>query len=351
MKNKLLLVTFPVDFGSQTWERVLIDTFENEVDLKIHTFSPAKRQESQSKYLNLRSKLVEAYRLCKVVVKARLEGRKILFQGISPALFAFPVIWGSRSYIITDWTRKLYEPIFDTLPKAYFLASPSWLTFIHKLILNSQTSVIGVTDAVIEEIKKDYGVPSHKLKKARFPFGCNLKIFDASPDRKDSEVRLLFVGGDFKRKGGDILLEWFLNQNNENLKLTIVTKSSLELHPNVVIKTDIEFGQEEHIELFKEHDIFVLPTKCDAYPTVLGEATCAGLAMLTTKQALGAPEVIQQGVNGYICSSQEALLEQLDLLVQNKSLIEKMKHNSREFMEKEFASELVLHEFIDYIFG
>ncbi|MFM6154446.1 MAG: glycosyltransferase, partial [Sphaerospermopsis kisseleviana] len=100
----------------------------------------------------------------------------------------------------------------------------------------------------------------------------------------------------------------------------------------------------------KSHDIFVLPTNCDSYPSVLGEAACAGLAILTTKNALGADEVILNGENGYICDSPAALFEKLTLLIKDKDLLAIMKQNSRKLMEREFSDEVVLNEYMRYIF-
>ncbi|MFM7370000.1 MAG: glycosyltransferase, partial [Sphaerospermopsis kisseleviana] len=60
-----------------------------------------------------------------------------------------------------------------------------------------------------------------------------------------------------------------------------------------------------------------MPTNCDSYPSVLGEAACAGLAILTTKNALGADEVIINGENDYICDSPIALFEKLKILIKN----------------------------------
>ncbi|WAL62759.1 glycosyltransferase family 4 protein [Thermocoleostomius sinensis] len=321
----------------------MIQVFDKQIDLKVYRFLIRRDQHSKSQDL-LRRRILKSYELWREVRKAQSEGRKILFQGISPALFAYPVVKPNSSFIVTDWTRKLYEPIWNFLP------SPPWLTWIHKKVLNKQKSIIGLTDAVVEEIAKDYSVPKNKLRKGRLPFSFDLDIFEPSPDRQDQQIRILFVGGDMYRKGGDVLLQWFLEQNNPNLHLTLVTKTLAVDHPKVDIKTDINFGQSAHRQLFKSHDIFVLPTKCDAYPIVLGEAACAGLAILTTKNALGAPEVIRNGVNGYISNSQTELLQQLSELVQNKPLIESMKRNSRQFMEQEFSSQLVTDEFIQYIF-
>jgi glycosyltransferase involved in cell wall biosynthesis len=345
-EKKLLLVTFPVDLGNRTFEKRFIKLFENFLDLQVYRFIPdQKSTDSFLKYFTtIGKRFLSSFELQEKVREANREGRRVLFHGVSPALFAYPAINHGKSCIVTDWTRKLYEPIYGTR------MSPPWLTFIHKKVLNSQKYVIGLTDAVIEEISKDYDIPPNKLRKGRLPFSVDLDLFVPSPSRDDNIVKILFVGGDFQRKGGDILLDWFAKHHDPNLQMTMVTGHYPGNFNNVSIQNNIQYGEVKHIELFKSHDILVLPTKCDSYPSVVGEAACAGLAILTTKNALGAPEIIQNGVNGYICNSQEELLNQLSILVQNKTLIESMKQSSRQLMEKKFAMNLVLDDFINCIF-
>ncbi len=377
--KKLLLVTFPVDLGNTTYEKRFINLFQNspEIDLKIFSFAPTslnkypimnlfnnrfkiefknfpfastpRNTHSLSiftlNYISLfLSRLQESRKLYKIIQEANQEDRKILFHGVSTALYGYFATGNNSSYIVTEWTRKLYEPIWKSS------TSPGWLTEIHKKILNGQKYVLGLTNAVVEQIAKDYDVPYSKLKKTKLPFCFDLKLFTPSPHRGDQEIRLLFVGGDFQRKGGDVLLEWFKENYEPGLKMTMVTSFFIEYHPGITIEKNVEYGQPKHIELYKSHDIFVLPTNCDSYPSVLGEAACAGLAILTTKNALGASEVIQNGENGYICDSSEALLEKLTSLIKNKELLVIMKQNSRKLMEREFSDEVVLNEYMRYIF-
>jgi glycosyltransferase involved in cell wall biosynthesis len=377
--KKLLLVTFPVDLGNTTYEKRFINLFQNspEIDLKIFRFAPTSlntyplinlfqnsleidlkifRFASTSRnphslsiftlnYVSLfLSRLQESRKLYKSIQEANQEDRKILFHGVSTALYGYFATGNNSSYIVTEWTRKLYEPIWKSS------TSPGWLTEIHKKILNGQKYVLGLTNAVVAQIAKDYDVPYSKIKKTKLPFCFDLKLFTPSPHRGDQEIRLLFVGGDFQRKGGNVLLKWFKENYKPGLKMTMVTSFSIEDHPGITIEQNVEYGQPKHIELYKSHDIFVLPINCDSYPSVLGEAACAGLAILTTKNALGASEVIQNGENGYICDSSEALLEKLTSLIKNKELLVTMKQNSRKLMEKEFADEIIFNEYIRYIF-
>lgn len=377
--KKLLLVTFPVDLGSTTFEKRFINLFQNspEIDLKIFRFIPTplnfnplinlfqnkfkidcknfrfprtpRHRHSLSiftiHYVSLfLSRIRESRKLYKIIHQANREERKVLFIGVSVALFGYLGTGKNRSYIVTDWTRKLYEQIWK------ISTSPGWLTHIHKKILNSQIYVLGLTNAIVEQIAKDYDVPDSKLKKVKLPLCFDLKLFTPSSEREDQEIRILFVGGDFQRKGGDVLLKWFKENYEPGLKMTMVTSFYLEDHPGITIEQNVEYGQLKHIELYKSHDIFVLPTNCDSYPSVLGEAACAGLAILTTKNALGAAEVICNGENGYICDSSEALFDKLQLLIKDNKLLAKMKQNSRKLMEIKFADEVVFQEYIKYIF-
>jgi glycosyltransferase involved in cell wall biosynthesis len=377
--KKLLLVTFPVDLGSTTFEKRFINLFQDtpEIDLKIFRFIPTPlnfhplinlfqtrfkidcknfcfprtplHRHSLSiftiHYVSLfLSRIRESRKLYKIINQANREERKVLFIGVSVALFGYLGTGKNRSYIVTDWTRKLYEPMWKTS------TSPGWLTHIHKKILNSQRYVLGLTDAIVEQIAKDYDVPDSKLKTVKLPLCFDLKLFTPSSDREDQEIRILFVGGDFQRKGGDVLLTWFKENYEPGLKMTMVTNFSIEEHPGITIEQNIEYGQPKHIEIYKSHDIFVLPTNYDSYPSVLGEAACAGLAILTTKNALGAAEVILNGENGYICDSPAALLEKLTGLIKDRDLLAIMKQNSRKLMEREFSDQVVLNDYMRYIF-
>jgi glycosyltransferase involved in cell wall biosynthesis len=350
--KKLLLVTFPVDLGNTTYEKRFVSLFQGhpELDLKVFRFAPSPRNPHPNSIFTFDyvvlflARLLESIRLQKAIREAHREGRKVLFHGVSTALFGYFATGQNRSYVVTDWTRKLYEPIWKSS------GSPGWLTRIHREVLNAQRSVLGLTDAVVEQIAKDYAVPHSKLKKVKLPFCRDLELFSANNNFQDKEVRILFVGGDFQRKGGDVLLAWFKQHCNAELKMTMVTGASVETVPGVTIERNVQYGQPKHIELFKNHDVFVLPTNCDGYPSVLGEAACAGLAILTTKNALGASEIIQSGKNGYICESQMELLDKLTTLIKNKSLIVTMKQNSRKLMEENFSFSRVLNEYLQHIF-
>ncbi len=348
MTKKLFLVTFPVDLGNTTFENKFTSLFSGNVDLKTYQFHPEKNKKHPTSILGytirIFKRFLASFALQRAVLQAKNEGRIILFHGVSPALFALPVTSKNTSFIVTDWTRKLYESIHNQCMSNFLQ------TAIHKKVLHTQKRVMCLTNAVINQIETDYKVPRHKLVNVKLPFDQDLQRFSPSINRNDDEVRLLFVGGDFGRKGGPELIQWFKESKKTNLRLTFMTNYPIDYYPGIKVEANVKYGEAKHSEIFSSHDIFVLPTKCDSYPSVLGEAACAGLAVLTTKHALGAPEIIKNGINGFICESSEDLMQKLDYLIKNRETIERMKRESRNLMEENFSKNIVLNEYLDFLF-
>ena len=168
-----------------------------------------------------------------------------------------------------------------------------------------------------QSIIKDYGINPDIVHKVILPF--NTTSFKAGEKRNDSEIRLLFVGGDFIRKGGDLLINWYKNSNNKNVKLTIVTQEDYDWPEGVeLIKNDPIKGIKDE---FPKHDIFVMPTRWDSYPQVLIEAAASGLAIVTSRFALGSPDIVENQRNGYICGDFNEFFQKLQFLINNSKIV------------------------------
>lgn len=108
-----------------------------------------------------------------------------------------------------------------------------------------------------------------------------------------SPVKLLFVGADYRRKGGDILLNAWKQISPTNATLTFVCPSPPdEIIPGVYYLRDIKAGTLEQILLFQEHDIFVLPTILEPFGFALLEAVNSGMCAVTT-EAAGAAQIVR----------------------------------------------------------
>ncbi|HEV7214452.1 MAG TPA: glycosyltransferase family 4 protein, partial [Chloroflexota bacterium] len=147
---------------------------------------------------------------------------------------------------------------------------------------------------------QDYGVPAAKV--TVIPPGTNLDLWQRPGDATAAggKLRLLFVGGDFQRKGGDLLLDVFRRRLADRCELDLVTSAPLPpLPPGVRVHRNVAPNSAPLRTLFAEADVFVLPSRADCLAVVLMEATAARLPIVTTGVgALG--EAVQDGQNGMV---------------------------------------------------
>ncbi len=121
----------------------------------------------------------------------------------------------------------------------------------------------------------------------------------ATPDDGSRPVKILFVGADFDRKGGPLLLQWMNQAQPLNCELHLVTQSNVPAQPNVIVHRGLQANSLMLRQLFAEADIFVLPTHADCLGVALMEAAAAGLPVVTTD--VGAlREAVQHDESGYV---------------------------------------------------
>ncbi len=139
----------------------------------------------------------------------------------------------------------------------------------------------------------------------------------------DSTVRVLFVGGDFERKGGETLLDAFsvlqrdpeLGANGRSVELHVVTGSTVAERPGVHVYNGLVPNSPELIDLFHRCDVFALPTTGDCTPLVMAEAATAGLPTITTDVGAIKESVIDGETGHLVQPTVESVLAKLRPLV------------------------------------
>jgi len=327
---KILVVTLPNDLGSRTIETNLRAILEPSCDLQLFRFA-AQDVERIDRIIdnrrNLSRRFQDTLRLRQVVRSAVRDGRKILFYNVSPALFSWGSWRGGQVYITMDWAGKLFAPEAPGLRTLV-----GWL---HRRIFHACSGLLPMTAAMADCLARDYQVPRARVHQV--PSLFDVAHFDPGEITGADHLRVLYVGGDVKRKGGDLLYEAFRSRLQGTCTLTMVTNEHLEPCLGLTVCQGVRYGSPEHLELMRSHDILVLPTHQDSGPQVIGEAAAAGLAVLTTRQALGAPHVIENGVNGIIADSPAACIEALAELLNDPGKIRRMRQASLEHMRQHYA--------------
>lgn len=155
----------------------------------------------------------------------------------------------------------------------------------------------------------DYQAETVKIE--IIPFGANIDNPPAANQvlspRPTSPCRLLFMGRDWHRKGGDIAYQTLisLQQQGMDAELIIVgstppasTKSEkLTLIP--FLNQNIPQERQQFQELFLTSHFLISPTRADCSPMVFCDANAFGLPVLTTDVG-GIPTIINEGKNGYM---------------------------------------------------
>ncbi|EMF0481152.1 MULTISPECIES: glycosyltransferase family 4 protein [Enterococcus] len=158
--------------------------------------------------------------------------------------------------------------------------------------------------------------------------------------RKKNRRRILFVGRDFERKGGPVLVQAFKKLKNDifdELELYIAGPKHLngyELDSNIIFLGDL--SQEDLKYYFEICDIFCMPSKFEAYGLVFIEALSFGLPCIGTNK-FEMRHFIQNGENGYLLEepdSAEELSNKIQQLLTNEEIFSKVRQEAVKYHEE-----------------
>jgi alpha-maltose-1-phosphate synthase len=149
--------------------------------------------------------------------------------------------------------------------------------------------------------------------------------------------RLLFVGGDFPRKGGIDLLEAWRDGGFQRIAaLDLMTNWDLPaaLPEGVHVWRHVDAYSPAWLARWEQADIFVMPTRNEAFGLVYQEAAAAGLPAIGT--SLNAvPEIVHEGETGILVSPGDvgALAGAMHALIESPELRDRMGSRGRELIE------------------
>ncbi len=168
---------------------------------------------------------------------------------------------------------------------------------------------------------ENYHIDSARVKVV--PFGANItqvppiKEVQSWIDRRPQALcKLLFMGTEWYRKGGDLALQIAteLVQRGVSVELTLVGVAPPEKHLLDFVKS-LGFiskatpeGRTRIAQLFTEAHFLVLPTRADCAPMVFAEANAFGTPVITTNVG-GIETVVKNGENGLAVPSEVVVKE------------------------------------------
>lgn len=243
----------------------------------------------------------------------------LLFNTQVPAGFV-PHMLHTRPYVLaTDITPLQYDAMSThyghRLDGNRFVRSLKHQ--INVRLFRQAARVVAWSSWAAQSIASDYGVDPHKI--AVIHPGVDTTLWVPPAVREQSgPVRILFVGADFERKGGWLLLEAFRRLPRGCAELHIVTRDEVILAGDGVhVYREMQPNSAELIQLYQSCDIFCMPTLAEAFGIVCTEASACGLPIISTDVG-GLRDSVVDGETGYLVppGNIDKLTERLTELVQ-----------------------------------
>jgi glycosyltransferase involved in cell wall biosynthesis len=283
---------------------------------------------------------------CSAIFEKKLHGKKYDLI-VCPGNIASVAFLKTSVPIISIGDRTVvaslnYHKIFTDLWKS----SEKQSLEIEKIALQNCALNLYPSQWAVDSVIKSYGVNNDKV--AVLPFGANMDMYPTKEiilqKRKNNICNLLFIGVDWNAKGGPVAVECLSELIKTGIDSTLTVagcKVPEEFkHQKIInyefLNKNIPEQAKKLEELFLQSDIFILPTKIDAYGLVFCEASSYGIPSIGTNTG-GVGGALQDGVNGYLMpekASGKDYAEKIAGLFRNEELYLQMSKSSRELFEK-----------------
>jgi len=228
--------------------------------------------------------------------------------------------------------------------------SKKTLHYIEKKALDNASAIILPSEWSIEAAQSYYHIPEKKLHLLRF--GPNLEVpekLELTTNHTSEKVThtLLFLGVDWKRKGGDIAFEAvkILNEKGINAKLKVIGCIPPVQGDFMEVIPFLDKNKSEDLEQLKKEisssDLLFLPTRAECYGIVFCEASAFGIPSITTATG-GVTSIIKDNINGFALpekASSEEYAEIIEKIIYDPEKMLSLKKSSRDRYENDLTWE------------
>lgn len=205
----------------------------------------------------------------------------------------------------------------QSILKNFFLDSKKRLIyyfFLHKLekfVYKKFDLILSNTEYVKGRLVDFYDLDFKKIKTIHLPTPID-ETKSTVKIKVNPPYKISFIGGNFQRKGllqlikaikilreEDLDIQLFIAGKDRNQ--TLIDKWIKENKINGFIKFLGHLNRQEIENLLQNSDVFAMPSITEAYGLVYLEAMAFGIPVIGTKEG-GAKEIIEDGLNGFLCN-------------------------------------------------
>jgi glycosyltransferase involved in cell wall biosynthesis len=208
---------------------------------------------------------------------------------------------------------------------------------LYAACLRRAAAVQAWSEWAARSLRDDYGVPASRVHV--LPPGVDTDFWSPRPRQGEAALpRILFVGGDFRRKGGDLLLEVFRSRFAGRAELHLVTRpDAARSEPGVHLHSGFAPNDAGLPELYRQCDVLAIPTQADCFSMAGLEAMACGLPVVTCPVG-GVSELFSEGREGLFVPAADGvgLAAALDSLLSQTERRRRMGRAARELVLRQY---------------
>lgn len=234
-----------------------------------------------------------------------------------------------------DWTLEQQEslaPVYFRRPsKAGWRRSLAELQ--ERLVWRSVSLFVPWSAWAADGLRRR-GIPEERVRIV--PPGVDLDQWrPAGTKRRDGPLRVLFVGGDFRRKGGEILVDVIRSHFAGRCELDIVTRDPVEAAPGIRVHR-AEPNSPLLRELYSRAELFAMPTQAECFGIAIVEAMASGLPVIAGRVG-GTPDIVADGETGWLIEPEAGMLcFAIEHALRDRARLPLMGQRARERAERRF---------------
>jgi UDP-glucose:(heptosyl)LPS alpha-1,3-glucosyltransferase len=225
-----------------------------------------------------------------------------------------------------EWVQSVHKAWLEISQSSRDLGGrvKQWCNPTHAMLLKQERHRFGgknyrrllaLTPRVKADLQRLYGVPECDIEIVPNGFSAGeFNVSNVSRYRENlrrelgyqsSDKVVIFVANELERKGFFPLARAIAMLRNPDLKLLIAGKVDAEQQRNFLGELGLTaatkfVGQSAEVQkYYAAADLFVLPTKYEAWGMVIVEAMACGLPAITSRLA-GASVAVNDGINGFL---------------------------------------------------
>jgi glycosyltransferase involved in cell wall biosynthesis len=264
------------------------------------------------------------------ILREMLSGYDIIaYMDYSPASYLF--------LHLPRFMRPRTRTVFHAeAPRAQLVNPPRTLRFLYEGTFPRYDFYTGITEFVARDVHNTI----HKKVSFILPVGVDTKLFTPPVERRNAAPVVLFAGTLIERKGPQYLVDAAARFPNAFFRLVGAGRQGFEkvMQQRISqsglknVRLEGPKTQSQMLEIMRQSDIFLLPSRLEGIPKVTLEAAATGLPCIVFRD-YETPSVID-GVTGFQVETVEEMMQALEKLIADSCLRMRMGTAARKHIEK-----------------